>query len=712
MENKNIGILDPQGLNPNPLTNEPYSDRYKELAKKWSQFPAYETAIDIIKTIEDSQVILVISGTGSGKTVLIPKYALHSTDYKGKIAITLPKQIIAKSAAEFAAETLDVTIGKEIGYKFKGSDPKDRGSNPLLLYATDGTIVAKLISDPELKDLNMVIIDEAHERKIQIDFLLYLLKNVLDKRPDFKLIIMSATIDSTLFNRYFSGYKYAEINVGGKTNFPIQSIFSKNRSDIDSYVDRGIKIIDEIEEKYKPSKDSKIEDILFFVCSKNETEDVKEQLKLKYSDYEIISVYSGISSEQQEKIKNKENNERRILISTNVAESSLTIDGIKFVIDSGFEIFSYDEAKTGAKVIDKQLITKAQAMQRMGRAGRTQPGVCYHLYTEDEFENIMRKFPEPSIKTIDITSECLKLLQESSIKTTATLRKILSEFIEPPKEEYIEMAINNLKVYGTLKNCETECTLNEYGEIIGDLQLDLNEGLTMIMAYQLNILNEVLNIILLLKEIKFNLDELFIVPDKNPSLYQKFKKAKTEIVSKYGDIITIYKIINKYRSYEKDSSKSEFCYKYFIKKNILDKVLESYKKNIYKLKAKFKDFKVHKVDEKVHKVDEIINKVDEKVNKVDEIINEIINKVDEKVDGEINKIILSFLFGYRYNIIVKGKNSNGIYIDIARESVLVDAKNSTFFYIQLSKISGKYQGQIVSVIPQKMSQIYIIILSI
>ena len=686
MENKNIGILDPEGLNPNPLTNKPYSEKYKELAKSWSQFPAYESASDIIKTIEESQVILVISGTGSGKTVLIPKYALHATDYKGKIAITLPKQIIAKSAAEFAASTLDVEIGKEVGYKFKGSDPKDVGSNPSLLYATDGTIVAKLISDPELKGLDMVIIDEAHERKIQIDFLLYLLKKVLDARPDFKLIIMSATIDSTLFKNYYSGYKYAEINIGGKTNFPIESKFAPYKADPESYIDRGIKVIDEIEQKYKPNKDSKIEDILFFVCSKNETEDVKEQLKSKYPGYEIISVYSGIRSEQQERVQNKEKNDRRILISTNVAESSLTVDGIKFVIDSGFEIFSYDEAKTGAKVIDKQLITKAQAMQRMGRAGRTQPGICYHLYTEDEFNNYMKKFPEPSIRTTDITSECLKLLQESTIKTISNLRKILSEFIEPPKEEYITLAIKNLKEYKTLRDCESECTLNNYGELLGELQLELNQGLTMLMAYKLNILNEVFNIHLLINEIKFNLDDLFIVPEENPSLYQKFKKAKEKISSKYGDLITIYNIINKYRSYEKESSKTDFCYKYFIKKNILDKVNESYK-NIYKYKNKFKDFNQ---DE------------DENENENDKII----------IDDKINKILMSFLFGYRYNIIVKGKNRDGLYIDIAKDSTLNNAKNSTFFYIQLSKFSGNYQAQIVFTIPQKLSQNYIKILSI
>ena len=168
----NIGILDPAGINDNPLTGKPYSQQYKDLAKIWSTFPAYDKATEIIDSIKNNQVILITSGTGSGKTVLLPKYVLHTFDYKGKIAVTLPKQIIAQSSAEFAAKTLDVTIGKEVGYKFKGSDKKSLNKNTNLLFATDGTIVAKLLNDPYLLEYNAIIIDEAHERSLNIDFLL------------------------------------------------------------------------------------------------------------------------------------------------------------------------------------------------------------------------------------------------------------------------------------------------------------------------------------------------------------------------------------------------------------------------------------------------------------------------------------------------------------------------------------------------------------
>ena len=217
-----IGILDPDGKNNNPLNNNTYSENYKILSKIWKNFPAYKYAKDILHGIKHNQVILVVSGTGSGKTVLIPKFALHILDYKGKIAITLPKQIIAKSAAEFAAATLDVKIGEHVGYQYKGESKHSKDTK--LLYATDGTIVAHLMSDPLLLEFDTVIIDEAHERKVQIDFLMYLLRNVLQNRPTFKVIIMSATINAEVFESYFSKYKFTRFDIGTETHYPIESI--------------------------------------------------------------------------------------------------------------------------------------------------------------------------------------------------------------------------------------------------------------------------------------------------------------------------------------------------------------------------------------------------------------------------------------------------------------------------------------------------------
>jgi pre-mRNA-splicing factor ATP-dependent RNA helicase DHX15/PRP43 len=223
-----IGILDPDGTNPNPLTGEAYSEKYRELSAKWREFPAYQKVNEILKAIKDNNVILVTSGTGSGKTVLIPKFCLHALNYDAKIGITLPKKIITKSAAEFAAATLDVKLGDVVGYQYRGSDRKHRSSKNKLLYATDGTIMARLLSDPLLKDFDAVIIDEAHERSVRIDFLLYLLKDVIKNRPEFKLIIMSATINVDIFKKYYESMAFVHIDIGGRTNYEIESIFLKN----------------------------------------------------------------------------------------------------------------------------------------------------------------------------------------------------------------------------------------------------------------------------------------------------------------------------------------------------------------------------------------------------------------------------------------------------------------------------------------------------
>lgn len=251
-KSKQYGILDPSGNNVNPLNDKEYSDKYKDIAKIWSKFPAYENAEKIIQMIKDNQVLLITSGTGSGKTVLIPKYVLHQTDYKGHIMISLPKQIIAQSAAEYAALTLDVVLGEQIGYKYKGSDTKYVGKEPNLLYATDGTIVSRLLNDPVLTGINAVVIDEAHERKVQIDFMLFLLKNVLKQRKDFKLIIMSATVNSEIFKSYFAEYKFEQFDVGSKTNYKIESIFVDKTVGPTEYIQRGLDIISDLIKKKKP----------------------------------------------------------------------------------------------------------------------------------------------------------------------------------------------------------------------------------------------------------------------------------------------------------------------------------------------------------------------------------------------------------------------------------------------------------------------------
>ena len=602
---QNIGILDIKGENPNPLTGEPYSLTYKELAQVWSKFPAYEKAEEIIKQIKDNQVILVISGTGSGKTVLFPKYVFHVLDYSKKIAVTLPKQIIAKSAAEFAAKTLDVKIGQEVGYQYKGSDKEGKSEKTKLLYATDGTIVARLLKDPLLTDFDAVIIDEAHERKVQIDFLLYLLRNVVKSRPEFKLVIMSATINEEIFKSYFVEEKFITINVGAKTNYPIESTFLDQRVDPKDFLDKGYDIMKEIIKKDDLNKQGS-HDLLFFITSVTEAKKICERIGKDpdlIEDNLCIEVYSGMDPIKQELaqdknlFKEKFNKKRKIVLATNVAESSLTIDGIKYVIDSGLEFSSYYDPDLNCKVLERKLITHAQAKQRMGRAGRTESGYCYHLYTKEDFDKNMARFPEPTIRVSNIMGESLKFLAIPEINSFTSLIDIFSKFIEPPREKYIRSAYNNLKTLNLLRDDK----ITPLGLIINDMGLDPQFALACYAAKRLRCLNEVLGICCLLEAGKNNISEFFRFPNeiikideyssdeekektKNQisSLNKKFLKTREKFNSKYGDLTSLLKIfVELYEKYDKEGhvyteKVNDIIYRYFLNQDVWFKACKNY----------------------------------------------------------------------------------------------------------------------------------------
>lgn len=558
------GILDPNGKNKNPLNDNKYSDKYIELANIWKKFPAYEEAKDHIKKINNNQVNLVISGTGSGKTVLFPKFALHSLDYVGKIAITLPKKIIAKSAAEFSAKTLDVELGVDVGYQYRNSsrDGITFSDDTKLLYMTDGTLLARLLSDPELKDFDIVIIDEAHERKVNIDFLLLLLRRVLVKRKDFKLIIMSATINDKIFKDYFNNVGFNVINIGSKTNYPIESIYLDEDIKPKEYLDVGIDMINKFISK-------NINGIMFFVTSVSETKKICENIDS--NKIECISVYSGMDKDRemlatdQKYFEEKFPNKIKLIISTNVAESSLTIEGINIVIDSGLELKSKFDYNKRINILEKGFITKAQVKQRKGRTGRTGKGTCYHLYTKKRYDK-MDDFPLPTIRVESISYEMIRLLNTNMINSVDELRNILNEFIEPPSKKQIESELKYLEDNNII---ELGGGLTRLGEIASKLQMDVEDSLMLMMGYRLGCYKEILLLIIFLNALNNSMDKIIISDDDERSS-DIFNKLKKEYDNKYGDFIGILKIYNDYKAGN-----------IFKKLNIrlLDRVRESFKRS-------------------------------------------------------------------------------------------------------------------------------------
>ncbi len=589
-DNYDTGIFDPEGKNPNPLNGLPYSDQYKVLAKMWSNLPAYKQAKEIAESIIKNDIVLVKSETGSGKSAIVCKIALHTVNYKGKVVMTLPKKIITKKAAEFGAKTLDVQLGEQVGYQFRGDNLKS--NKTVLLYSTDGSIISQIKSDPLLRSIDILLIDEAHERKVQIDLLLYLLKNAIKLRKEqnlrpLKLIIMSATINEKIFADYYKDFSYDYMFLSGTPNYPIETIYLESSLDIKSneYLESGSNIIGEIIEKINKN-DLPEGDILFFVCTVRECDETAVELGNKYPDSFVMGLYSGLDQELEQYISSPDkyqelnpNFKRRIFVSTNVAESSLTIDGIVYVIDSGLELSVKYDPERKINIMSKHFITKAQMSQRKGRAGRTKSGYCYKLYTPKQEEDSI-DFPDPEIKQIDLKNVCVSLMKIGSQinKTDFTVKQTIqmfNEFIEPPSEPYLtdgfDFNINN----GLISDQEV---LTQIGQLIVESRLDVMDGLALLYAHNISstAFKKVFKIICICSYIKSGPEDFFyedVKPDTKTNILNRFKKTSSD-----SEHILLYQI---FKFIESDLNESIFnleLYKQIeqIYSNQVDKMLKIY----------------------------------------------------------------------------------------------------------------------------------------
>jgi pre-mRNA-splicing factor ATP-dependent RNA helicase DHX15/PRP43 len=667
----NIGILDPDGKNFNPLNNKQYSENYTILSQYWKKLPAYESAVDIIKNINDNQLLIVISGTGSGKTVLIPKFALHQTNYDGKIGITLPKRKVTLSAAEFAAKTLDVDIGKEVGYVYKGSPKNMVNDDNKLLYMTDGSLVAKLIKDPLLNEFKIIIIDEAHERKIQIDLLFLLLKRVMENRPDFKLIIMSATVEPSIFTNYFSTIKSKKvINISGKPNYPIKSIFLDTPTN--NYIKSGLELIDMI------ISSKIVGDILFFITLSSETYQVCRKIREKYPKIFCIEVYADAPTANEELLKDKNkyhelgNYDRRLILATNVAESSLTIDGLKIVIDSGYELHGFYDPDRMAHILEKRLITQDRAIQRIGRVGRTEPGMCYHLYTEQEFNN-MRKSSEPDILEKNIVMESLMLLTLPTIKTIPKLINLMEQLIDSPKSNYVNTSIRLLKEYKLIDDNEKITNLGIRVSHFNSLELNMALGL--IISYENYCAKEFCDMLGIIESIGFKIKNLFSLPSAESN--QKMSKKIGNLLNKSSDHLTLYNIISTYKSKEKDRSK--WCNKYNFDERKLIKAIKKAKEYYGKL------IRVMQYSESTD------------VTKIELELERTNNNSDVSIRKLTNVLKLS----HKHNI---GKNMRSLYpsiqqyASVSNDSFVKINKDISFIYDELVSMNGKWEFNLITII--------------
>ena len=662
--NDKIGILDPDGINFNPLNNKPYTDIYKQTAQKWSKFPIYNRASEIIESINKYQICFIVSGTGSGKSVLIPKFALHYTNYRGKIGMTLPKRLITMSTAIYAATSLDVELGNQVGYLFKGSDRKMVGDDNKILYMTDGILISKFVKDPLLSEFQVIIVDEAHERKVQIDLIMLFLKKLLEsgKRPDLRVIIMSATIDISKYQNYFDDAASKVINVSGQPNYEIQVHFLDNPSR--SFMHDGFELIKKlISEKVKG-------DILFFITTSNEAMQLCSKFKSQYSQVFCIEVYAEMDKnlEIYAKSRNKYlelgNYDKKIVMATNVAESSLTIEGLIYVIDSGHELYSYFDPLCRGQVLEKRLITKAQALQRRGRVGRTEPGIAYHLLTKSQFD-ALTDYPAPDILKEDITLDMLKIMLLTESKTLPQTLDFLSELMDPPKSSFIESATELFLMYNLIDN---NGKITKMGYLVSQFSSDaINRSLFLICAYQEHCAREASIILALLDKSKGKINNLFY-KDTDVSVSRKLIK---KIANPKSDHLTL---LNLYTEFKNSSDKKSWSKKYNIKFNLLHTIDDVSNSYYYKIINLFKA---------PSELSRTVN-VDVKKNLVNALIKSHVHATAAKmmpvhskkrIIGQINK---DSVLHYKYN-----------------KSELANHK---FIYDKLTNTNGSWEYSIVTLI--------------
>jgi len=387
---------------------------------------------EIAELITKHQVVVVCGETGSGKTTQLPKICLSiGRGAAGFIGHTQPRRIAARTVADRIAEELGETVGKSVGYKIRFNDKTHNQS--LIKLMTDGILLAESQNDPYLSQYDTIIIDEAHERSLNIDFLLGYMKWLLPKRPDLKLIITSATIDTERFSVHFNNAPIIEVS--GRT-YPVdmryRPIETKQDEDEDAKNDETSDdlqnaILDAVDELYRDLRG----DILIFLSGEREIRETTDSLKKFHpSKYEILPLYSKLSVSEQERVFNPKGGKIRIVLATNVAETSLTVPGIRCVIDTGHARISRYSHRSKIQRLPIERVSQSSANQRAGRCGRVAEGICIRLYSREDYE-ARPQFTEPEIMRTNLSAVILQMI---SLK----LGDIEDfPFLEPPDEKMI-----------------------------------------------------------------------------------------------------------------------------------------------------------------------------------------------------------------------------------------------------------------------------------
>ena len=507
--------------------------------------PIYKLKEELIKAVYDNQILVVIGETGSGKTTQITQY-LAETGYiaRGKIGCTQPRRVAAMSVAKRVAEEYGCRLGQEVGYTIRFEDCTSPDTK--IKYMTDGMLLRECLIDPDMKQYSIIMLDEAHERTIHTDVLFGLMKQAVQKRKDLKLIVTSATLDSVKFSEYF--FQSPIFTIPGRM-FPVEILYTKEPET--DYLDACLITVMQIHLTEPPG------DILVFLTGQEEIDTACEILyeRLKSLGPEspellILPVYSALPSEMQTKIFDPAPpGSRKVVIATNIAETSLTIDGIFYVVDPGFVKQKVFNAKTGMDSLVVTPISQAQGKQRAGRAGRTGPGKCYRLYTERAYRDEMLATNVPEIQRTNLASTVL------SLKAMGINDLLSFDFMDPPPMETLIMAMEGLHALSAL---DDEGLLTKLGRRMAEFPLEPQLSKTLIMSVHLGCADEILTIVSML-----SVQNIYYRPKERAELADQ---RKARFHQNEGDHLTLLCV---YNAWKNNNFSSTWCFENFIQQRSL-----------------------------------------------------------------------------------------------------------------------------------------------
>ena len=459
--------------------------------------PVVDRREDIAAAIRDHQVVVVAGETGSGKTTQIPKICLElGRGIDGTIGHTQPRRIAARAVAERISEELGVELGGAIGYQVRFTDHSSRDT--LVKVMTDGILLAELQRDRDLRRYDTIIIDEAHERSLNIDFVLGYLAQLLPRRPDLKVVITSATIDPQRFAAHFArpGHPVPVVEVSGRT-YPVEVRYRPLEREGDDDADPVTGITEAVEELWTEAvsqRDGGGQDILVFLSGEREIRDTAEALTaLDLPATEVLPLFGRLSAAEQHRVFSRHTG-RRVVLATNVAETSLTVPGIRYVVDTGTARISRYSQRTKVQRLPIEPISRASANQRAGRCGRVADGICIRLYAEEDFEG-RPEFTDPEILRTNLASV---ILQMTSLRLGDVAR---FPFIDPPDSRQVTDGVRLLEELGAVETGdpseagERRRRLTAYGRQLAVLPVDPRHGRMLVEGDHLGCLQEVLVIV-------------------------------------------------------------------------------------------------------------------------------------------------------------------------------------------------------------------------